>query len=454
MITSLMQVEAAPQTRLKSKVSTAQTAVAAYQSVNSKLAAFKTAADNLGQLSTWRGIKATSSSTAVTATAVTGTNGAAGTTTFNVKNLATSQISTARVPGTGDIVDADTITITVGPLDGSMEADGTTPKDKTVTIDVSKDKTAAGVASAINAAGLGVKAALVSTGTSDKILQLSGVKTGADNKFDVSGLGTSSTTVELRDVATAGNALLQIGGGDSDPSGAGYDVTSTNNTFTGLMPGVSITVSKVEDNVTVTAAADVTGIADKFQALVDAANATLSEISSQTAYDASTKRGSPLTGDFAVRNMSQTILGAISQGLSYQDPNWVKPDNDPDAKPDMIDFGSLSKMGISLSSTGRLTFDTTKFQNGYAENADAIQAAGIGFADNMENMAIGMTTNVKSVITGRNSEIDRVTEQIENWDIRLAARKLALQRQYADLETSLGKLKNQSTWLAGQLSGL
>src|SRR3954468_6287125 len=76
MITSLMQVEAAPQTRLKSKVSTAQTAVASYQAVNSRLTALKTAADNLGQLSTWRAVKPTSSSSTVTATAVAGTNSA------------------------------------------------------------------------------------------------------------------------------------------------------------------------------------------------------------------------------------------------------------------------------------------------------------------------------------------------------------------------------------------
>jgi flagellar hook-associated protein 2 len=451
LITQLMQVEAAPQTRLKAKVTTAQTAVTAYQSVNAKLASFKTAADDLGQLSTWRGIKATSSSTSVTATALTGTNGAAGTTTFNVKALASSQLTTARVPGTGNIVDADTITVTIGPLDGSMQDDGVTPKDKVVTIDVSKDKTAQGVANALNAAGIGVKAALVSTGTADKVLQLSGVKTGTDNKFTVAGLGTTSTSVNLRDVTQAGNALIQIGGGDNDPGGAGYDVTSTTNTFSGLMPGVSIAVSKVEDNVTVNAAADVTGIADKFQALVDAANATLSEISKQTAFDAATKKSSPLTGDFAVRNMSQRILSSISQGLSYQDPEWVKPDNDPNAKPDMIDFGSLAKLGITLERSGRLNFDATKFKNSYAENQGAVQAAGIGFADQVEKLATDMTNNVKSVITGRTSEIDRFSSQIAEWDVRLSARKLALQKQYSDLEVSLGKLKEKSSWLAGQL---
>jgi len=43
-------------------------------------------------------------------------------------------------------------------------------------------------------------------------------------------------------------------------------------------------------------------------------------------------------------------------------------------------------------------------------------------------------------------------EQIADWDDRLASREALLKTQYANLETALGKLKDQSTWLAGQLA--
>ena len=59
-----------------------------------------------------------------------------------------------------------------------------------------------------------------------------------------------------------------------------------------------------------------------------------------------------------------------------------------------------------------------------------------------------------AVITGRNSEIDLFNTQISDWDVRLASKKEALQKQYADLEVALGKLKDQSSWLSGQLAGL
>jgi flagellar hook-associated protein 2 len=453
LIQQLMTVEAAPQTRLKSKASTAQTAVDSYQSVNTKVAALKSAGDTLGQLSTWRAISATSSSSSVTATAMVGTNTATGTTQFDVKSLAKSQITAAKVPSTGDIMSGDTLTIDVGPLD---DADPTKHKSTPITVTT---KTAAGVADAINAAGLGVKASVITTSNNENILQLSGAKSGAATAFTIDGLDQLSNGGSLIEVTKAKDARLEIGGGDNDANqdgvADGYVITSSTNTFTTLMPGVTITVSKEEDGVTVGATSDVDGMAAKFQALVDAANASLDEIGAQTAYNASTKKGSPLTGDFAVRNMSQKILSTISQGVIYPNPNYDK-DQPTDAvtNPETLSAGTYKSYGIQLDSTGRLTFDATKFKAAYAADPTKIQEVGTGIGDVFEKLGDDMTQNLKSVITGRNSEIDRLNSQIDNWDVRLAAKREALQKQYSALEVALGKLKDQSSWLSGQLAGL
>jgi flagellar hook-associated protein 2 len=444
LISQLMQVEAAPQDRLKAKVTTAQTAVASYQSVNSKVTALKTAAGSLNDLATWRAIKASSSSSSVTATAVAGTNTAAGTTTFDVTALAKSQITTAKVDPTAAVTTGDTITVTIGPADVTDPDTGVvtdnSAKRKDVTINLT-DKTAKGVADAINAKGIGVKATVVTTGGAQNILQFSGTNTGADNAFTISGFDPATT-----DVATASNARLEIGGGEEH---GGYDVTSSSNTFTGLLTGVTVTVSKIEDGVTVQAVQDVGGIADKFQALVDAANGTLTEINNQTAYDASSNSGSPLTGDFSVRNMSQTILSSISKGLTYPDPASTTDNPLPD-----VAFGSLSKLGIQLDETGKLTFDRNKFIAGYNADPATFQTAGTAFGKQTSAMADIQTTSLTSVITGRNDEISNFNTQISDWDVRLSDKKQQLQKQYSDLEVALGKLKNQQSWLSGQLAGL
>ncbi len=58
------------------------------------------------------------------------------------------------------------------------------------------------------------------------------------------------------------------------------------------------------------------------------------------------------------------------------------------------------------------------------------------------------------MINGRKSLIDNMNDQISGWDVRLAARKLALTRQFSAMETSLSSLNNQSSWLSGQLASL
>ncbi len=69
-------------------------------------------------------------------------------------------------------------------------------------------------------------------------------------------------------------------------------------------------------------------------------------------------------------------------------------------------------------------------------------------------MAGKQERSLRSVVEGRKSEIDVYNSQISNWDVRLAARKEALSRQFTAMETALSSLKQQSTWLAGQLSSL
>jgi flagellar hook-associated protein 2 len=460
MIKQLMQVEAAPQTRLKTKVATAQTAVSSYQSVNSRVSGLKGAADTLSQLSTWRSIKATSSSSTVTATASTNLNSATGSLTFDVTSLASKQRTTMPVTtfvdGDSDgkldstpvaITDATSITVTPGSYDtdGNFTSSGD-PK----TIDISADQSASGIAKAINAAGAGATAFVMPTSTSTGVLQITGSKTGAGNGFQIGGLDGTGADGASPATTAGSSATLQMTGGDNST----YSVNSDTNTFTGLMAGVTITVSKQETGVTIDASSDLSAISNQFQALVDNANAALTEIGNQTAYDASTKQGSPLTGDFSVRNMQQQILSAVSQGLSYPDPKFTADPAHPEITASTINFGSLKQFGIQLNDTGQLTFDPSAFAAAYNADPTKIQQAGMALGDQFEKLSGTMTTNLTSVMTGRNNEIDSLNTQISDWDVRLSVKQQALQKQYSDLEVALGKLKDQSTWLSGQLAGL
>src|SRR6266480_3756883 len=112
LISQLMQVESQPQTQLKTKVTTENTVLAAYQSVNSRMSSLKTAADALTQDSTWQAVRASSSSSAVVATAT--STASTGDMTFDVKSLARAQVSTMTAPADGTVPASVDITIGTG----------------------------------------------------------------------------------------------------------------------------------------------------------------------------------------------------------------------------------------------------------------------------------------------------------------------------------------------------
>jgi flagellar hook-associated protein 2 len=58
-----------------------------------------------------------------------------------------------------------------------------------------------------------------------------------------------------------------------------------------------------------------------------------------------------------------------------------------------------------------------------------------------------LTAQVKS----QDSLVTQYTNQIADWDTRLALRRSTLQATYSALEVSLSNLKAQSSWLSSQL---
>jgi flagellar hook-associated protein 2 len=415
LIQQLMQVEAVPQQNLRTKAGAQQQTQSAYQSVNTKLAAVQTAAQALSSSDTWGLATATASSDAVTATAG---SGATGQLTFDVTKLATTHSVTISPPSAG-LMTGGGVDITIGAK---------APAHVPVTTN-----TVQGVADAINSAGLGVRAAVVQT-SRGQVLQLTAVASGAAGAFTVAGFSTSPA------VLTQGHdAELTVGTPPSvaDPNAAGYVLTSSTNTFTGVLPGVTVRANRLESGVTVTTTANAGGMADKVNALVGAVNDALTEIGKQSAWNSATKKGSPLTGDPMIRQLQQTLLSTISNGIGG---------------------GSAATAGVSLTKDGSLKFDRQAFLDSYAADPVAAKKIATGVAAAYQTVATNATDSVSGTITvalqGTTSELRRLNSEITDWTSRLADKQAALQKKYSNLEVSLGKLKDQSNWLAGQLAGL
>ncbi|MDP9397312.1 MAG: flagellar filament capping protein FliD [Actinomycetota bacterium] len=79
----------------------------------------------------------------------------------------------------------------------------------------------------------------------------------------------------------------------------------------------------------------------------------------------------------------------------------------------------------------------------------ATRLAALGKA--ASDTAVGSLT---TLINSRQAAVKGLNDRIADWDVRLVRRRAALQRQFSNLETMLGRLKDQGGWLAGQIASL
>lgn len=413
LISQLMTAAALPQTQLKDQLNSVATESGAYQAVASKLTALQSAAQALTDPTAWTATAASSSTSSIVASS----DGTAsiGATTFSVTQLAQAQVTTIPVGTGGTVVPQPLTTLAFVMGNGSQQQ-----------VDLSKtDGSAAQVASAINSANIGVRATVVSA-DSGSVLQLASAKTGSANGFTVTGFTNDASQ---QTIVAAQNAQVGVG----DPAAGGYTVSSSSNTFTNLIPGVTFSVSAPVTSATITVSQDETSISNKVQALVDAANTALGEISTDTA------QGAVLQGQYDVRSVADAIMSAVSHGTSSG--------------------ATLKTYGIDMNSTGTLSFDANAFATAYANDPAGTQAAvSSAFATNIDTAttaAIDPTNgSITQTISSLGTEQDTLNTSISNWTTRLGQIKDSLTTKYTAMEEALAKLQSQQTYLTSMFNSI
>jgi flagellar capping protein FliD len=437
-ISQLMSTEAGPQNALKTKLTATQQGASAYRTVNTTFLAITAAADAALKPDLWATTKATSSSTTVAASASTGA--LTGSLSFNVTKLASSHAVVNRNTGTWTASGAAYGSSSIEVFDKAGMSKGT--------IAIGGTQTVADAAAAINASSYGLTAAVVQITATEVGLQVTSKTTGADSQFSFTGAGTFSINTQAQE------AELSIG--TTNP----YTVTSASNTFRSVLPGTTITVNKADPltQVTVSVVADPDSVTAKISALVDAVNGTINTVKTYT----SNAQGSTaaLKGDYSVTSLGGRLLDAISSAVGAD--------------------GSPANLGFQLTKDGRVTFDKDKFLTALKDNPAVVQrmVSGTPASNGPDGVAGGgddvvaidgiaarlravsvsasdaTTGTLVALANGQDSLVKDITDRIAAWDLRLAKRKETLTRQFTAMETALSSLKNQSTWLAGQINSL
>ncbi|WP_347059480.1 flagellar filament capping protein FliD [Blastococcus sp. HT6-30] len=443
LINALIKAEGAPQTALQTRLSATEAAAAGYRSLNTKFDALRAAAETVLKPATWSSAKATS--TAAGVAVALGVAPQPGSLTFSVESVAASHSVVSNGTAWTNTKDPAGFTeLTVYQADNvtpAVDADG-----KPKVISVGGTGTLADAVSAINASNYGLSATAVQVAPGKYQLQVTATSSGAETKF---GLGSAFT-----EITTGTDAALKVG-----TTASAYTVTSPTNTFEGLMPGATITVNKAEKGVpvTVNVASDPGAVADKVQALVDAANAALASI--KVATNPTGGPAATLKGDSSLGRLAGQVLGAVSYGVGTH--------------------GSPAAAGLELARNGgSIEFDREKFLTALADDPALVQSLFVGtptgpgpdkVADTADDGAPGAvqrlmdlaqlatdttTGTLTTLAKSRDSQADDIQDSIDAWDRRLELRRATLTRQFTAMETALSSMQQQSNWLAGQLSSL
>lgn len=420
-INQLMQLEAVPQTKLQAQQTAENNVIKALRQINTDAALLANNAAKLAKTETWQTLKSTSTSPSVTATAT--QKASASSFTIVVGQLA----KTAQTSYSSDLaLGANALTVAGDPV-VLTAGDGTTHTISAGTGSLQD------LAAGINAAKAGVTATTVRTGADTYRLLLTADTTGAGSAISLSNVSLGTATTDVGQ-----DAQLTIGG---------IPASSKTNTFTDLVPGVSVTLSssaKTGDTATVSVAQDSSTVKTSVKALVDQVNSLLTSIDGQTANKTSTTSAGVLAGDSTARSLRSALLTTVfGDGTT-----------------------SLAQYGIQTDRYGKLVFDADKFGAAYAADPAGVAAkftsatppATDGWAARVASVAKSATDSYSGTITdaikGHSTTVDRLTKSIADWDDRLEMRRSTLERQYTALETALSKLQGQSSWLAGQINSL
>ena len=453
-VTSLMAIERQPLTRLQTKASDLQTRLSDFGQIQSLVSGLHDASAPLFAASSFT-LTSSGSSDPSSVSAGTADSAVPGTYSVAVSALSSTQSTVSAVgqfASATSLVGAGTLTVSLGkwaaapaPTYGTLTAkSGTTP----VAIAFSATDTLSDARDKINAANAGVTASLI-TDTSGTRLSIQSASTGADNGFrldaadadgnNTDGAGLSRLAYDMS--GTVPMTRVQLAA-DASATVNGIAVTSSTNTLTNVVDGVTFTLGKVTTGpVAINISRNTDVIKNQLKNFVSSYNTLHSFLVQQTKYDAATKTAALLQGDstaLGIQNQMATMLQQKSTASTV--------------------FGNFSSLGVQLQKDGSLTLNdavaTTALTN-LPEITKALSTTGTGLAQRISkwtgdllayNGALpGKTQSIQSSIASNQKNQNALSDRLVLIEQRIRA-------QYTALDTTMSKANALSKFVTQQFS--
>lgn len=449
-ISQLSALEKQPLKALQTKAAKLQTQLSTVSQIQSQVAVLASAATKLSSVLDWKGITASSSNTsAVTVSATT----AATPSSFNVEVSALAKAQSVAMPTTVGSPALPTSTEQLGYGKLTIQVGTKTPVEVTI---ADGKGTLTDIAKAINAtSGVGVTATVMNDGNGKQNLLIRSNSTGSDGAFTITateGTGGSisvpSNLSRLSYVAGSYNMTATQTAQNAAMTVNGVAVSSQTNTFTDVVPGVTLTAAQLTTQAAVvTVARDTTTITKNVQDFITAYNALNSTLTEATKYDATTGAAGVLQGDSVATglgNALRSLMGTtINSGSTYT---------------------RASELGITAALGGALSLDASKLTAAMAADQDNTQKFFTAF--NSSNAKNGFGVRVKDFVNGLLASTGTVTTKANaiqkalntNTAAQTAVNAKAtlfeerLKKQYSTLDAKMASLSALNSYVAQQVT--
>jgi flagellar hook-associated protein 2 len=454
-VSQLMAIERQPLDRMQTQINKLTSNKSVYQSINTKLANLQSIATDLSSSSFFNSVTSSSSNQAAV-TVSNDSTAVAGSYSLQVKSLAT-----VGVYQSGAFTSSTT---TLNGMSMTLSYNGQTTTITANASDANDVETLNDLASQINKLNYGVQASVLNTDGSNYHLVLTTKGTGQKN--DISFVNDPSASTSSGDAKTYIDTTSQVNLGLAQVQAAqnadfilnGIEVTTqSTNTVTNVIPGVTLNLIGV-GTTNITVGLDIDKITLRVNDFVNAYNDIITTIRNQTA------KGQPMQGDQTLLSLQDTLFNDLSRVVK----NMSGATNIAALVGLEVDPGAVT----SDDMTGKITFDQAKFKQALQNDPKSI--ADLFSFDNdpstpgpdsndgiMRFMADSLTSwtsfsggILTSAITGFNSEISSIDNDMADLNDRLNAKQDALKKQFSDMEVALSSLKSQQSWLTSQLASL
>jgi flagellar hook-associated protein 2 len=382
--------------------------------------------DPLGAL----GAQVATSSNSGVVTATAASTATAGTHSITVNSLATtSSYYTNAVASSSTPLATGSFQISVGG-----------GKPATVTVN-STDNTLDGLAAAINNQNIGVQASVINDANGARLALVSQT-TGAPGDLTVTGSIAATTGsnaapgLSFTKAVTGLNASLVVDG---------VPISSTTNTVTGVINGVTLNLAAAAPNspVSVSVAPDTTQASNALNQFVTAYNTAVNDINAQFAVASDGTGGGPLESDDSLRQAQQQLLSAISYSVTGNNGAV-----------------NLASIGLNLNDDGTISVDSGALSSALSSNFSGVQNflqnATNGFAGNLDSVLTGLTDPSAGVLgldaQGIAQSSQDLGQQISDLQAALAVQQQNLTQVYAQVNTTLQELPLLQQQLSQQLA--